>query len=109
VTDAITHGNGETITLGIACSRCHLRIDVNEAPPSLPTVVVEAADTESGHGLVLIAALSTEWGSFRTPAGKAVYFTLAFQPALRGGGNRVAAMATREAMCREPRPPRRPH
>ena len=32
-----------------------------------------------GHGLALIAALSTEWGSFRTPAGKAVYFTLAFQ------------------------------
>jgi hypothetical protein len=123
VTDAITHGNGETITLAIACSRCHLRIDVYEASPSPPAAVAEAADKERGHGLVLIAALSTQWGSFRTPAGKAVYFTLAFQPALRRRGNRVAPLATREAVLatreavpatregvgREHHPARHPH
>jgi hypothetical protein len=31
---------------------------------------------------MLVASLSAEWGFYRTPAGKAVYFTLAFQPDL---------------------------
>ena len=29
---------------------------------------------------MLVSALSTEWGFYRTPSGKAVYFTLAFPP-----------------------------
>jgi hypothetical protein len=29
---------------------------------------------------VLIADLSAEWGFYRTPMGKVVYFTLAFEP-----------------------------
>jgi hypothetical protein len=29
---------------------------------------------------MLVATLSADWGVYRTPAGKAVYFTLAFQP-----------------------------
>jgi len=37
------------------------------------------ADAETGRGLMLVTSLSTEWGFYRTPAGKAVYFTLAFQ------------------------------
>jgi hypothetical protein len=31
--------------------------------------------------LKLVASLSDEWGCYRTPGGKAVYFTLGFQPA----------------------------
>ncbi len=38
------------------------------------------ADAESGWGLHLVASLSDEWGYYRTPAGKAVYFMLAFGP-----------------------------
>ena len=82
MTHAIVHGDGKTITLAIRCSYGHLRIDVYDTSRSLPTAVDEPAVTETGHGLVLVAALSTEWGSFRTPAGKVVYFTLAFQPDL---------------------------
>ncbi len=82
VTNAITYGNGETLTLAIRCSRGHLRIDVYDPSRSLPKAEVEPTATETGRGLVLVAALSTEWGSFHTPAGKAVYFTLAFQPDL---------------------------
>ena len=48
-------------------------------------------DADTGRGLVLVAALSTDWGSFQTPAGKAMYFTLAFQPHPPSGGDRVAA------------------
>ena len=37
---------------------------------------------------MLVATLSAEWGFYRTPAGKAVYFTLAFEPDLAEGGGR---------------------
>jgi hypothetical protein len=37
------------------------------------------ADAETGRGLLLVETLSDEWGCYRTPAGKAVYFTLAFE------------------------------
>ena len=78
VTNAITHGDGETVTLAIRCARGRLRIDVYDRPRYLPAGADQAVDTHSG--LVLVIALSTEWGSFRTPAGKATYFTLAFAP-----------------------------
>jgi Histidine kinase-like ATPase domain len=91
VTNAIVHGNGETLTLAIRCSRSHLRIDVYDTSRSLPMAVVEPAHAETGRGLVLVAALSAEWGSFHTPAGQAAYFTLAFQPDLPEGGDRAAA------------------
>ena len=80
VTNAIMHGAGETLTLAIRCSRGHLRIDVYDQSRSLPPGLDLPAGTDAGRGLVLVAALSTEWGSFRTPAGQAMYFTLAFPP-----------------------------
>lgn len=43
------------------------------------------ADAETGRGLHLVATLSDEWGFYRTPAGKAVYFMLAFQTGLAPG------------------------
>ena len=91
VTNAITHGAGETLTLAIRCSRAHLRIDVYDQSRSLPLGMDEPADTDAGRGLVLVAVLSTEWGSFRTPAGKAMYFTLAFPPDRLPGGDGVIA------------------
>jgi len=91
VTNAITHGGGKTVTLAIRCSSGHLRIDLYDTSRSLPMAVNEPAVTETGHGLVLVATLSNEWGSFRTPAGKVMYFTLAFQSDLALGGDRVAA------------------
>ena len=87
VTNAITHGDGETLTLAIRCSRGHLRIDVYDKSRSLPPGMDDLADRDAGCGLVLVAALSTEWGSFRTPAGKAMYFTLALQPGLSPVGD----------------------
>jgi hypothetical protein len=91
VTNAITQGNGETLTLAIRCSRGHLRIDVYDQSRSLPLGMNEPAGTDAGRGLVLVAALSTEWGSFRTPAGKAMYFTLAFPPDRWMGGDQPVA------------------
>jgi hypothetical protein len=89
VTTAITHGKGETFTLAIRCSRSHLRVDVYDTSRSLPAAEAGRADTDTGRGLVLVAALSAEWGSFHTPAGKAGYFTLAFQPDPPDGADRA--------------------
>ena len=91
VTDAVMRGGGETVTLTIGCSRGHLRIDVHDTSRSRPAAGAGPAVTETGCGLVLVAALSAEWGSFRTPAGQATYFTLAFRPARSRGGKRLAA------------------
>ena len=76
VTSAIVHGGGETITLAVRCSRGRLRVDVYDGSRDLPPG--GPATPPAGPGLALVAVLSTAWGSFRTPAGKAVYFTLAF-------------------------------
>jgi len=80
VTNAIKHTPSETVTLGIRCARDRLRVDVHDMSPSPPVVTTAPADAEAGRGLVLIADLSAEWGSYRTPMGKVVYFTLAFEP-----------------------------
>ncbi len=90
-TNAITFGDGATFTLAIRCSRSHLRVDVYDKSRPLPGGVDEPADTRAGRGLALVAALSTEWGVFRTPAGKAMYFTLAFQPDRPSDGVRATA------------------
>jgi hypothetical protein len=95
VTSMIMHGDGEAIMLAVRCSRGYLRVDVYDTSSSLPVAADEPARTETGRGLVLIAALSAEWGSFRTPAGEAAYFTLACQPDLPGAGDRAAAGDTR--------------
>jgi len=91
VTNAITFGHGETVTLTIRCSRGQLRIDVYDRSRYLPADAAERAGADAGRGLALVAVLSTEWGSFRTPAGKAMYFTLAFPCDLPLDGDRAIA------------------
>ena len=81
VTNAITHTVSETISLGIVAAERGLRVDVHDASSCLPVMLDAAADAETGRGLKLVASLSEDWGCYRTPAGKAVYFTLGFQPA----------------------------
>lgn len=81
VTNAIRHETGETITLVITCLPDQLRVDVHDTSCCSPVPVTAPADAEAGRGLMLVAGLSDEWGCYATPAGKAVYFSLAFQPA----------------------------
>jgi hypothetical protein len=82
VTDAIMHGDCETVTLVIRCSGGHLRIDVYDTSRPPAAEVDGPAPTEIGRGLALIAALSAEWGAFWTYAGRSAYFTLPCQPDL---------------------------
>jgi anti-sigma regulatory factor (Ser/Thr protein kinase) len=78
VTNAVMHETGETVSLGIRCFRGRLRVDVYDTSHCFPEVTVAAGDAETGRGLMLVAALAAEWGFYRTPGGKAVYFTLPF-------------------------------
>jgi anti-sigma regulatory factor (Ser/Thr protein kinase) len=89
VTNAIGHEAGETITLAVTCSFGQLRVDVHDTSRTLPVLADAPADAEAGRGLMLVATLSATWGVYRTPAGKAVYFTLAFEPGHAGGDERV--------------------
>ena len=75
VTDALWRQVGGTIKLAVACADGQLRVEVHGAAPALPW----PADSRSipGPGVVLVAALSDDWGRYRTPEGEAAYFTLA--------------------------------
>ncbi len=79
VTDAVAHEAGEAITLATRCIRGQLRNDVHDTSRALPVLADAPADAETGRGLVLVASLSAGWGFYRTPAGKAVHFTLPLQ------------------------------
>ena len=82
VTNAVRHEAGQgaqSVMVTIASSRGRLRVDVHDTSCSLPAVAEVPADAETGRGLLLVETLSDEWGFYRTPAGKAVYFTLAFE------------------------------
>jgi hypothetical protein len=78
VTDAIRHQAGGTVTLAVRCARGRLRVDVCGTSCSRPA----PTDVPARLGLILVARLSAEWGHYRTPAGSAVYFTLALFPGI---------------------------
>jgi anti-sigma regulatory factor (Ser/Thr protein kinase) len=78
VTNALRHEAGKTIELVISCSYGQLHVDVYDTSPALPMPMDGPVDAETGRGLMLLASLSSSWGYYRTPTGKAVYFTLMF-------------------------------
>jgi anti-sigma regulatory factor (Ser/Thr protein kinase) len=85
VTNAVRHETGDTITLVVTSAYGQLHVDVHDTSCDLPVPVDGPPDAETGRGLVLVASLSSSWGYYRTPTGKAVYFTLAFQDDQHGG------------------------
>lgn len=78
VTNAIRYA-AETIKLFVTCSCGHLRVYVHDMSRELPVALDPSVEAEDGRGLMLVASLATAWGSYRTSAGKAVYFTLALE------------------------------
>jgi hypothetical protein len=88
VTNSIKQEVTGIVMLSITCSCGQLRVDVHDTSRSWPMLVDAPADAEVGRGLMLVNTLSAEWGFYRTPAGKAVYFTLASQPDVAEGSGR---------------------
>jgi anti-sigma regulatory factor (Ser/Thr protein kinase) len=71
-------GSGTDAAVGSAGDDDHFR--------SGEALAIDELGAETGRGLVLVDALSTGWGCYRTPAGKAVYFILAAIPAAELAG-----------------------
>jgi serine/threonine-protein kinase RsbW len=80
VTNAVTHdGAAGVVVMAIRCARGRLRVDVHDASGVLPEPELDTpVDAETGRGLMLVDTLADEWGFYRTPGGKAVYFSLTF-------------------------------
>jgi len=78
VTNAIKHETGETVMLAITSANGQFRVDVHDTSCLVPVPVEGPPDAEAGRGLMLVASMSSQWGCYRTPAGKAVYFALAY-------------------------------
>jgi serine/threonine-protein kinase RsbW len=80
VTNAVTHdGAAGVVVMAIRCARGRLRVDVHDASGVLPELELDTpVDAETGRGLMLVDTLADEWGFYRTPGGKAVYFSLTF-------------------------------
>jgi len=85
VTNAVTHGSpsavGTFVLLTVAWDAAGLRVDVHDGSGDLPVLDDASAEAETGRGLLLVTSLSAEWGFYRTPTGKAVYFTLELKSA----------------------------
>lgn len=71
-------GTADVIAMCVRCQDGELRVEVHDRSPVMPLPVPPSADddSETGRGLMLVDTLAAEWGFYRTPEGKAVYFTL---------------------------------
>jgi len=91
VTNAIKHAAGALVAVFLSCGRDQLRVEVHDTSCSMPVLIDAPGDVEAGRGLMLVTSLSADWGCYRTPSGKAVFFILAFQAGTGRGGSRSCA------------------
>lgn len=80
VINAVTNGAGERVTLGIRWSASQFRVEVHDASVSGDSWETAESDADADRGLLLAAAMAADWGHYRTPAGRAVYYALAPEP-----------------------------
>ena len=76
VTNAVLHA-GTPLLLRLELSARRVRIEVQDASPSLPVACAVSPDASHGRGLGLVDRLASEWGVERQPGGKAVWLELA--------------------------------
>ena len=72
VTNAVVHGHGE-VEVAVRLLPERIRFEVIDDDPSMPAPRHEP-DAESGRGLALVEALSSDWGVEPTGSGKSVWF-----------------------------------
>jgi hypothetical protein len=89
VTHVICQDVGRSLTLAIRTAGDRLRIEVHDSSrTTLGSADAPVPDVAAGGVLTLVGSLSAEWGAYRTPAGLAWFFTLAFAPYLAVGDDR---------------------
>jgi two-component sensor histidine kinase len=80
--NAVKYGAGEYFGLAFRID-AQIRIDVSDDSPVLPATDESGPpppDHPRGRGLLIVAALSAEWGTTRTATGKTVWAVLAPTP-----------------------------
>ena len=89
VTHVISQDDGESLMLAIRTAGERLRIEVHDSSRTrLGSADAPVPDAAAEGVLTLVGSLSAEWGTYRTPAGLAWFFTLAFMPDLAVGDDR---------------------
>jgi len=78
VTNALRHEAGRAIELVVSCAYRQLQVDVYDTSPAMALQIDAPPGAETGGGLTLLASLSSSWGYYRTPTGKAGYYMLMF-------------------------------
>ena len=77
IINAVTNGAGETLMLAIRCTATQFRVEIHDASVHGDSWETAASDADADRGLLLAAALAADSGHYRTPAGRAVFYTLA--------------------------------
>ncbi|WP_327389075.1 ATP-binding protein [Streptomyces sp. NBC_01207] len=75
IANAVRHTTGPS-TVTVLWTGSRLRVEVTDTAPGLPAPRGCTLNAESGRGLMLIAAIATDWGTTPTPTGKAVWFEI---------------------------------
>jgi anti-sigma regulatory factor (Ser/Thr protein kinase) len=75
VTNAVLHGRGDFVTIGMCVGGEEVFIEVLDAAQECPGLREAEPDDESGRGMFLVDTLAASWGIERTPRGKAVWLT----------------------------------
>ncbi len=95
IINAVTNGAGETLMLAIRCSATQFRVEIHDASVHGDSWETAASDADAERGLLLAAALAADSGHYRTPAGRAVFYTLALgSRAATGIGQRPQGTAS---------------
>lgn len=77
VTNAVRYGASGDIRVTLAAHRDQLTIRVGDGSPAMHHVPTPTGGEERGRGLVIVGALSTEWGVSPAGVGKQVWAHLA--------------------------------
>lgn len=77
VINAAANGADGSIMLGMKWSAGQFRVEVHDPSVSRDTWETAESHADAERGLLLAAALAADWGHYRTPAGRAVFFVLA--------------------------------
>ncbi|MEU8567148.1 ATP-binding protein [Streptomyces pathocidini] len=85
VTNALTHGPGESVTVAVEYADGEVLVAVDDHSPALPVARTAGDGDLGGRGLCIVQALARTCGSKRTGTGKTVWAVLAADANPPGG------------------------